>query len=658
MILGRHLDGDDDDAGEPSDAQIVDAVRGGDIGDFALLWRRHVDSARRAARAISPSSDPDDLVSEAFASILRVTKAGGGPSDAFRPYLLATLRNTAARWSRNGSDLSIDMVSERDLAPEGGDAFERIAERSSIAAVFGTLSARHRTLLWYLEVEGMKPRELAPLMGMTPNAVSALAVRARDGFRRAWLEAHIHDPSRSEDCRWFCERVVERRGRPVIAGDADRFREHMDVCGGCRIVAAEIDTVSQRLRTILPAALLGGAAAAIYTGDASAEAQVTVAGPAAGLDSSGGWADPATSSSSGASLIAAHGAAAVIPAGGVAALAATAVVMVGAVILAGSVLSLSAADAQPSDLTPAISEASIAGEAGAIREDLPEVPPQPAEPAPESQPAPSPKPAPSPEPDLEPEPSPGREPSPGSEAEPESDPEDGHLPGQAERVPPEHPVAPADGDHPEEPGSSVDTAPPTVQPGTPPDGESKTPPAAGLPEFRVTRAIAQNSLVPDLLEGVGVAGAVVTVTDESGIVLDAGLIDDRGRFVLDVSGEATHQGMTLRVSHYLAATGVTRWAEAIGPVTFATPTIAPADEDACPEASRGAVSCLHLRAEPGTWVELLDEQGRSRTVHIPAGDVDGLVIRSGVGDPFVAARYIDPSTGRAGVTALLPAAIE
>ena len=270
MNLGTHIDGEDDITGEPSDAQIIEAVRGGDIGDFALLWRRHVESARRAARAISPSSDPDDLVSEAFASILRVTKAGGGPSDAFRPYLLATLRNTAARWARNGTALSIDLVPERDLSAEDGDAFERIAERSSIAAVFGTLSARHRTLLWYLEVEGMKPRELAPLMGMTSNAVSALAARARDSFRRAWLEAHIHDPSRSEECRWFCERVVARRERSMGAGDADRFSEHMNTCGGCRIVAAEIDTVSQRLRSILPAALLGGAAAAIYTGDGTA----------------------------------------------------------------------------------------------------------------------------------------------------------------------------------------------------------------------------------------------------------------------------------------------------------------------------------------------------------------------------------------------------
>ncbi|MBT2474610.1 hypothetical protein J7E68_08475, partial [Microbacterium sp. ISL-103] len=101
------------------------------------------------------------------------------------------------------------------------------------------------------------------VMGMTSNAVSALASRARDGFRRAWLEAHIHDASRGADCRWFCERVVRSRGQPIGEDDIDRLRHHMALCNACRLVAAEIDTVSQRLRSILPAALLGGTAAAV-----------------------------------------------------------------------------------------------------------------------------------------------------------------------------------------------------------------------------------------------------------------------------------------------------------------------------------------------------------------------------------------------------------
>lgn len=172
----------------PTDGQIVTAVREGDTRHFALLWIRHADAARCIAESIAPTIDPDDLVSEAFAAILRVTRSGGGPSDAFRPYLIAAVRNTAARWARWHDVLPLDGLSEDELAQGEPDAIERVSERSVVVAALRTLSPRHRTLLWYLTVEGMKPRELAPLMGMTPNAVSVLAFRARDGFRRAWLD--------------------------------------------------------------------------------------------------------------------------------------------------------------------------------------------------------------------------------------------------------------------------------------------------------------------------------------------------------------------------------------------------------------------------------------------------------------------------------------
>ena len=175
----------------PTDEEIIEAVREGDTRHFALLWARHADAARCAAEALAPTIDTEDLVSEAFATILRITRSGGGPSDAFRPYLIATVRNTAARWARWHDVLPLDDLSEEELVQGELDPIERVWERSVVVAALLTLSPRHRTLLWYLNVEGMKPRELAPLMGMTPNAVSVLAFRARDGFRRAWLHGQL-----------------------------------------------------------------------------------------------------------------------------------------------------------------------------------------------------------------------------------------------------------------------------------------------------------------------------------------------------------------------------------------------------------------------------------------------------------------------------------
>ena len=42
-------------------------------------------------------------------------------------------------------------------------------------------------VLWHTEVEGQRPAEVAPLLGMSPNSVSALAYRAREGLRQAFV---------------------------------------------------------------------------------------------------------------------------------------------------------------------------------------------------------------------------------------------------------------------------------------------------------------------------------------------------------------------------------------------------------------------------------------------------------------------------------------
>lgn len=97
----------------------------------------------------------------------------------------------------------------------------------------------------------MKPREIAPLMGLTPNAVSALALRARDGFRHAWLDALIADPSRPEECRWACGRLVRRTRRPVSRHERPRLETHLEGCAGCTIIARDIDTASSKLRAVL-----------------------------------------------------------------------------------------------------------------------------------------------------------------------------------------------------------------------------------------------------------------------------------------------------------------------------------------------------------------------------------------------------------------------
>jgi hypothetical protein len=64
-------------------------------------------------------------------------------------------------------------------------------ESSVAARAFRRLPERWRTVLWLTEVEQESPAEVAPLLGLSPNAVAALAYRAREGPAPAYLQEHL-----------------------------------------------------------------------------------------------------------------------------------------------------------------------------------------------------------------------------------------------------------------------------------------------------------------------------------------------------------------------------------------------------------------------------------------------------------------------------------
>ena len=162
---------------ELSDAELIAGARKGDSDAYGELYRRHVDSARAAARALARSnSDAEDLTSEAFARVLRALQGGGGPEVSFRPYLVTAIRNVFYdKVRRNREDPSPDMSDEVNVALL--DAAANQEDGAFASAAFATLPERWQLVLWHTEVEGRSVSEVAPILGLAPNAVAALAYR-------------------------------------------------------------------------------------------------------------------------------------------------------------------------------------------------------------------------------------------------------------------------------------------------------------------------------------------------------------------------------------------------------------------------------------------------------------------------------------------------
>ncbi|MBV9829998.1 MAG: sigma-70 family RNA polymerase sigma factor, partial [Marmoricola sp.] len=251
---------------EPTDPELITRVREGDVAAYGALFSRHVDSAKRLARTLVSGPDADDLVSEAFVKVLNVLLAGGGPDVAFRAYLLTAVRRLHVDKVRSTQRATpTDDLTPYDRGVPFTDTAVAGFEGSAAAKAFASLPERWQLVLWHLEVENQKPAEIAPLLGMSPNSVSALAYRAREGLRQAFLTMHTGELAEDE-CRDTHAMLGSYVRRGLARRDAARVQEHLDRCRRCASTYLELEEVNSSLSALLGPAVLGGVSAAYLGG--------------------------------------------------------------------------------------------------------------------------------------------------------------------------------------------------------------------------------------------------------------------------------------------------------------------------------------------------------------------------------------------------------
>ncbi|WP_284740664.1 sigma-70 family RNA polymerase sigma factor [Amycolatopsis sp. RTGN1] len=242
----------------PSDAVLIQAVRGGDVAAYSQLYDRHLVAARRVAAAIAAdAAERDDLIAEGFTRVLRILRSGEGPDEEFRPYLLTTIRNTMISWRRR--DAAVSLVAEvPDILPsEGSDEPVDNRMHGTVAAgAFASLPERWRAVLWRTEIEGDSPAKIAEDFGMTPNGVAALAYRAREGLRQAYLDQHVPE-ARRRNCRVVSGQLARWVRDGVGDHKAHRITTHLDRCPDCRKLAVGLRELNEELPAAVAPLILG-----------------------------------------------------------------------------------------------------------------------------------------------------------------------------------------------------------------------------------------------------------------------------------------------------------------------------------------------------------------------------------------------------------------
>lgn len=243
------------------DRDLLARVRDGDDSAYGELFSRHADAIRRfSLRHVREAAEADDLTAEAFFRMLQAIRRGSGPTDHVRTYLLTVARRVAWEWSGRRRDVPVeDEELSRRVEPVADNATKR-AEHNLISRAFSSLPERWRVVLWRVEVEGERPASVAPHFGLSPNAMSALARRAREGLRAAYLQAHLA----VDDGRSSCAAIRAKLGTFTAGGvqgvEERRIRAHLDTCSACATLHAELNEVCATLRAnaaflIVPSAL-------------------------------------------------------------------------------------------------------------------------------------------------------------------------------------------------------------------------------------------------------------------------------------------------------------------------------------------------------------------------------------------------------------------
>jgi len=253
---------DQSEVASPVDDQaLLRRLRAGEDAAFGELFARHSDAVRRLALSLAADrAEADDLCAEAFFRVLQAIRRGSGPVDNVRGYLLIVTRRVAWEWAERRRDVP---VTDDELTYRVGSHVDANSiERALITTAFTSLPERWRSVLWKVEVEGERPAVVATNFGLSPNATAALARRARQGLRAAYLQAHLTADRGATGCRSVLEKLGAYTAGSIKGGERRRLRAHLAGCPDCTATHAELRDVCSGLRAHA-AHLIGPAAAAL-----------------------------------------------------------------------------------------------------------------------------------------------------------------------------------------------------------------------------------------------------------------------------------------------------------------------------------------------------------------------------------------------------------
>jgi RNA polymerase sigma-70 factor (ECF subfamily) len=168
-----------------SDAELLRALAGGDIGALGELYDRYNEAIRRfVARATSNAEDVDDLVHATFLAAAKSASRYDGRRSC-RPWLVGIAVQLLRRRRRSLGRLLGALGSLRGLGREEMDPRPQLQARVDVEQALAGISEAKRIALLLAEVEGLSCAEIASALEVPIGTVWTRLHAARRELRLA-----------------------------------------------------------------------------------------------------------------------------------------------------------------------------------------------------------------------------------------------------------------------------------------------------------------------------------------------------------------------------------------------------------------------------------------------------------------------------------------
>ncbi|WP_308298854.1 RICIN domain-containing protein [Streptomyces sp. GESEQ-35] len=246
------------------------------------LLDRHWEAAFAYARLCTDGPRPAGmLTTAAFTRLFGESLRQTGPTAAWRPHLLVTVRRIAAEWDsdRRRELLHPELRAEGESGDRAAARLLPPPDRRLLSGAFQRLPQSARCVLWHIEVEAEPLRAPAALLGLDEQDARVELRRARERLREECLHVH-RELAPEQECRRF-QRMLDvtyRRGGVDVDPD---LREHLDGCKHCRYTADQLGHFNGALGMALAEAVLGWGARAYMEARVGAPEAAEVVSPQA-----------------------------------------------------------------------------------------------------------------------------------------------------------------------------------------------------------------------------------------------------------------------------------------------------------------------------------------------------------------------------------------